>query len=330
MKTYVLYSVFFCLGITAPFILEWASSDHEIERATFSNGVINFTNPYLECVGEIDRDQALMKYKKIVSSLVAVEKKKDNDLRVSVYARDLINGPWMGYNERDNFYTASFSKVPVMLYILALSDEDQSILDKELLVDYKQIHIYDNLSDKPEFRVQDGRYYKISDLLYHMVTYSDNYSLDVLVTEFGEANIDNFMQKIGFFLERENGETVTNAKLYASLFRVLYNSSLLSRNRSEFALMSLADNALVGGIKKHVNTQQVPIASKFAVFVPWRNDSPLINENQFHECGIVYIPGDPHALCIMTSSPNKQLEELQLLVERISGEFFKIKDVYVE
>lgn len=328
MKTQYAVVSALAVGIIGGWFFSYWFYNHkgEEERTVLRNGVVTYTNPYLECVGEINRDKTLVKFKNQVQEYIQLEKKKDPDLRVSVYARDLTNGPWVGINEKEPFYTASFGKVPVLVDALVRAENNPEILSQKIKVDFSTISVNNNLSDKKEFQLVDGERYSVEELLYRMIAYSDNYSLDLLLHLFPESEVDELMRIIGFYFEKENGESVTNAKSYAGLFRVLYNASVLSRGDSEYALEILAHNALTTGLKKHVSPT-VPVASKFAVFVPSERSSQIIRENQFHECGIIYIPNDPHVLCVMTSSPSKGLEELENILENISLEFYRLKGV---
>ena len=82
-------------------------------------------------------------------------------------------------------------------------------------------------------------------------------------------------------------------------FRILFNSSYLSRESSEKALELLANteysDALVSGIPKDVT-----VAHKFG-------EAGTGNvERQLHDCGIVYFPNHPYLACIMTRGHNTE------------------------
>ena len=101
-----------------------------------------------------------------------------------------------------------------------------------------------------------------------------------------------------------------NARTYASLFRVLYNATLLSRPMSEYALSFLTQSYLRTGLRKPI-PPGVEVASKFGL-----HTSP--GDTQFHECGIVYHPRSPYTICIMTRSRTATPDQLAEVVANIS------------
>jgi hypothetical protein len=91
-----------------------------------------------------------------------------------------------------------------------------------------------------------------------------------------------------------NGPGATlSVKQYAAFFRILFNSSYIDHERSERLLSVLSQvdfkNGLVAGLPSGV-----PVAHKFG------ESGYLEGEHQIHDCGIVYAPGRPYLLCVMT------------------------------
>jgi len=93
---------------------------HEIRK-----GVFKYTNPLLDC--EIAENSLLNKelnpFKDKVIEFIKKEKENGAFLDISVYFRDLNNGPWFGINENDMFSPASLLKVPLMMLYFKLAEK---------------------------------------------------------------------------------------------------------------------------------------------------------------------------------------------------------------
>jgi hypothetical protein len=94
-----------------------------------------YISPLLECESynsslDYNFPEIQKKTKKIIDSHIA---KKDVDL-VSLYLRDLNNGPWMAINGENKFSPASLLKVPLMMAYFKLAEEDEALLNKKLVV----------------------------------------------------------------------------------------------------------------------------------------------------------------------------------------------------
>ncbi len=88
------------------------------------------------------------------------------------------------------------------------------------------------------------------------------------------------------------------AKQYGTFFRILFNSSYLDYDDSEKALSLLNDSTFVQGLRAGVPTN-VQVAHKFGERWDYGN-----SEKELHDCGIVYYPGHPYLLCVMTQGTN--------------------------
>jgi hypothetical protein len=112
-------------------------------------------------------------------------------------------------------------------------------------------------------------------------------------------------------------ETIST-KNYISIFHQLFFVSYFNElSTSEQALKYLLNpsyvNGLVAGLPNDIN-----VAHKFGErFID--DDSNVI---QLHDCGIVYFPGNPYSICVMTQGHD--LRELEDVIAEIS------KKVYTE
>jgi hypothetical protein len=81
-------------------------------------------------------------------------------------------------------------------------------------------------------------------------------------------------------------------KVYAGFFRVLFNSSYLSRDFSEATLNMLSQTEFNKGITAKLPSN-IRVSHKFGI----REENGL---KQLHDCGIVYYPKTPYLLCVIT------------------------------
>ena len=110
-----------------------------------------------------------------------------------------------------------------------------------------------------------------------------------------------------------------NAKEYGSIFRILYNVSFLGKDPSEKILSLLTQSEFKNGLRGGV-PENIVIAHKFGEreLKVGNNVAPV---KQLHDCGIIYYPGNPYILCIMTRGPS--LQKLAPVIQRISSEVYQ-------
>jgi beta-lactamase class A len=118
------------------------------------------------------------------------------------------------------------------------------------------------------------------------------------------------LRELGLIAPRSNLEATITTQDYASIFRLLYNSPYLSVDNSEkiLSLMAISpfDSGLVAGVPADIK-----VANKFG-------ERFNENEKQLHDCGIIYYPGNPYLLCVMTKGDDwNKLTEIISAVSKI-------------
>lgn len=275
-----------------------------------------YINPLLECDADaVSSDTNLDKLKNSINQYITQKVKENSVSHVSVYYRDMNNGPWFGINQNELFSPASLIKVPLMIAYFKLAESDETILDKELVASHSADYITQNIT--PKATLSPDKKYTVRELISHLIIQSDNQAYDLLL-----ANIDNqYLIKVfgdlGIDISpgytNPNGD-ILSVKSYASFFRILYNASYLSPKSSETALQILSQSqfkdALVAGTDPAVN-----VAHKYGERSYVEN-----NTKQFHDCGIVYLPGKPYLICIMTRGDN--FKTLTATIQDISHQIY--------
>ncbi|TLM65762.1 MAG: serine hydrolase [Deltaproteobacteria bacterium] len=272
-----------------------------------------FTSPLLEC--EVFEDQglkALKPFRYKVEALLQEKVAAGVLIDGSVYFRDLNNGMWFGINEGVAYRPASMLKVPVMIAWFKLAEDDPSLLKKT--VTYTGAYELTEMQDvKPSARLVPGKRYAIDDLIYRMIALSDNNAAQLLVDNIDKRVLDEVLKDLDVNVNPADYEHMITAHAYAGFFRVLYNASYLGHAYSEKALEILAKSEFREGIRAGLPAG-VPAATKFG---EWGDsaDSTIV---QAHEFGIVYYPGRPYLLGVMTRGKRgKPFNDLLAEVSRL-------------
>jgi beta-lactamase class A len=250
-----------------------------------------FISPLLDCEmfgsGEVAGVRAL---RDKLRRRVAEAKKTKQASHISIYFRDLNNGPWMGIDEDAHFSPASLLKVPVMVAYFDMVRRNPDLPFQAMTYDGSTTPFRQNVV--PSQRLEVGRQYAAEELVRRMIVHSDNEAMQLVLNLLGEDKIRTTLQKLGVDESRLwKSESVT-VKEYAGFFRVLYNASLLDRDMSEKALRWLSQVDYKEGLTRNL-PGTVAVSHKFG-------ERDFGGARQLHDCGIVYHPTRPYLMCVMT------------------------------
>ncbi|MEK6743666.1 MAG: serine hydrolase [Nitrospirota bacterium] len=258
-------------------------------------GGYTFINPLLQCDGaqEIIGDREIKSFQRKIRGYVDAVVNKKRATQVSIYYRDLNNGPSFGVNDHERFAPASLLKVPLMIAYYKMAESRPAVLKEQL--------VYDGSQDRNKtkfFRasraIEPGKRYTVDELIEMMTAYSDNNAMFLLLNHLDRTFREKVYQDLGVFDPNASVYDYMSVKEYSSCYRVLFNSSYLNREYSERALRYLAKpdfrDGMVGGLPPGITVAQKYGERSF--------DDPNIKE--LHDCGIVYYPNMPYLLCIMT------------------------------
>lgn len=285
-----------------------------------------YINPLLDCEQAADtiENRELAPFRQNVKQFI------DNDLnkkwadKISVYFRELNDGPWFSIGDTEHFFPASLLKVPLMIAVLRQADSDPSFLKKRIHYDAQGLEIIRNSEAK---KLAFGSSYTVDELLERMIVYSDNiptYLLDnavdlnILEHTYHDLGLTNPYSRLDQPpIVLASPDYLVSAQTYASFFRILFNASYLSRQMSDKALKLLTrtdfKDGLVAGLPPNIQ-----VAHKWG----YHETGKKREIKQLHDCGIVYYPDHPYLLCVMTSGSS--YEYLDDAVREIS------RSVYAE
>src|SRR5690606_15209166 len=105
-------------------------------------------------------------------SRIAFAKREGKVISVSVYFRDLQQGPTFGINEKDNFAPASLLKVPLLLAYLSLKENNSDLFNQKLSYEGSLETFAQTASSSSP--LLPNKEYSIGDLVERMIVNSDN------------------------------------------------------------------------------------------------------------------------------------------------------------
>jgi beta-lactamase class A len=223
----------------------------------------------------------------------------------SVYYRDLNSSHWVGLNIDEKFSPASMLKVASLIAVYHVSESFPAFLTGEIHIDNSKTQLDDSQDFYPPANpISPGQTYSVKDLLSHMIIDSDNNAAEVLSEYVGTAATQQTFADLKVPEPTSNTDDSDTSQQYSHLFRVLYNASYLTQNDSEAALELLSQTTFTQGLVAGVPSGTT-VAHKFGErtinYVASATSSAASSVvHELHDCGIVYYPGHPYFLCVMT------------------------------
>lgn len=282
----------------------------------------SFLNSSVVCGEEIVIEKTSYRdLREKVEDLILANKRTGHLKEAAVYFRDLRQGPVFGINETLDFTPASLMKLPIALVYLHAAEMQPELLDAQM--QFEGETAVKNQRLKPEESAQPKTPYPIKELLRLMLTFSDNASYEALEAFLEKTPVRaelrlKALQELGFIDPRNQFVRTVSVRGYAALFTLLYNATYLDAEYSEMVLAWLHNSPFRDGIVEGV-PENVPVAHKFGERLHPEDDS-----KELHDCGIVYYPQNPYALCVMTYGDDWEAQ--RTLISTISEMVYKEVD----
>lgn len=318
---FVVFTTGLALGILLTFVVQSHNPEHRESLCAETVFVNSFA-----CLKQVITKGEYVDLKEEISRYIEEQKREGNLVGAGMYFRDLRNGPTMGIHEYEEYSTASLLKVPTLIAYLNLSDDEPSILSEEIALKdgFEGMGTEFSQYYAPPDELKKDTAYTVEALLTRLTRYSDNAASEMLRAYLGVISPDDIIgetyKELGLVPEQSGGDYVITVKRYASIFRILYNASYLSIEKSEKALRMLSestfDQGLVAGVPKGTTVSHKFGERSFIETDP--NVKPL---RQLHDCGIIYFPENPYTLCVMTLGYD--FEILETVISDISRMVYK-------
>ena len=233
-------------------------------------------------------------YDSLRNSMVnLIEKRKSEGVlqTASVYFKELGTNKWFDINPGTKYNPGSLMKVAILMTYLKLSESNPSLMDERYMLTEVMSDRVDQL--RTSAPLIKGQSYNVKFLLEEMIVNSDNDAANMLNQHINQEMFSKVMRDLGCstpdISDPNYQMTVTEYNRY---FRVLYNSSYLNDENSEWALTLLTRSNYKEGMMKGIPSG-VEVAHKFG-------ERPYENGFNFHEGGIVYLKNKPYMLLVMT------------------------------
>lgn len=270
-------------------------------------------NPILDCQTVVNIDPpTVLKLRDSLDRYIQRTKGSGVATHVSVYFRDLNNGPIIGIGQEETYAPASLLKVPILIAVLKEEERNPGFLNKKIkytqLVDpgYSQ-NIIDSIS------LEIGNSYSLLELAERMIIHSDNEAKGLIIQLIPDSSLVRVHNDLGIVVPGiRNSQDFMTVRDYATFFRILYNGTYLNHKNSEMALDFLSRSTFNKGIKAGISDPYAIVAHKFG-----ERELKETNQRQLHDCGIVYSNGHTYLLCVMTRG--RDFKQLAKVISEVSG-----------
>lgn len=303
------------------FILGWVGAVYFLNNSKVKcTTKFVLLNPDVVC-GKPDaiKKSGYIKTQEEISTFIEEERALGHVKNVSVYFRDLVNGPVFGIDETADFTSASLLKLPLALFYMILAEKNPELLNQKLSFSSNKETFTQTYA--PSETIVVNQPYTVYELLGHMLVYSDNNAYELLSAHMYASDQASLIKEayleMGLISDVGRYSEDITVRRYGSMFRGLYNASYfrpeLSNKILEWLIQSEFNLGLVGGVPEGVK-----VAHKFG-----ERTFPD-GLKQLHDCGIVYFPDNPYLLCVMTRG--EDYKELTTMISTISRKVYEEVD----
>lgn len=251
-----------------------------------------------------------------IENSIALSKSQGKVDYASVYFKGPTRGNWLGVETDKTYYPGSLLKVPVLIAYLKIAETAPDSIFKTVTYTIdRDENALENI--KPSVALESGKAYTVDQLLSEMIKYSDNNAGLLLSSLIDQRFLNEVYTDLGLDIP-PNRETKISPKSYSIFFRVLFNSTYLSRENSEKALELLSSTDFKDGLTAGI-PEGITVAHKFGEYKS--TDSSGNEFQELHDCGLVYLPKNPYFVCIMTHG--KDITDLKKTIADISKTIYE-------
>ena len=263
-----------------------------------------YISPLISCnfssVKNFSQDQPVIN---AIQSAISQDKNAGDITDASVYFSDFSTSQWASINGGEKYYPASLGKVPIMMAYYAMAENTSSVLAEQNSYPASDPNLNAQQEIPPTNAITPGQSYTNEQLVEYMIKYSDNDAAEVLTALTTPAElrgVQNVYSDLSVPLSNNvtaSTSDIMTPQQYSILFRTLYNATYLSHDYSEKALALMAQTTFTQGIVAGVPSS-TSVSHKYGLASYLQGGVPY--QWELHDCGIVYAPGHPYLLCVMT------------------------------
>jgi beta-lactamase class A len=214
-----------------------------------------------------------------------------------IYVKDLTSGRTWEQNPDGLFPAASLIKVPIMAAVMEKIKGGAFTLDTEIKLTRR-----DRIGGSGSLRwVRDGTTLSVTEIIYKMITESDNTAtrmlidfvgMDYLSAEFRQLGLTNTnISEAGMSLKsgKVKNDNFTSAREMAGLMERIYKGELIDKNSSEFMMDVLKHNKSRSRLRKGL-----PLGWEIG------HKTGLLRKS-CHDAGIVFSPRGDYVIVVLTT-----------------------------
>ena len=212
----------------------------------------------------------------------------------SFYFEYLPSGTSMRIGDDNELIAASLIKVPLVMNLYRAAELGKTSLDRTITLTESDLDgTYGSLWEKGA-----GTKLTLHQLARLALEESDNTAAHAIYSHIDGMleESDQSLAQLDIDQNLQNGQAIINAKSYASVLKSLYYASYVSRQSSNEILTYLTHSTEHERLTKKLPST-VKVAHKNGVYNQVWSES---------DCGIVYAPKRPYALCIMLGLPEHE------------------------
>jgi len=226
------------------------------------------------------------------------EKAKKYPANVGIFIKDLNQNREWSYNPDKLFPSASLIKLPIMASVLAKCESSKISLETELKLTRK-----DRRAGSGSLKwAREGTRLSILEIIYKMITESDNTATQMLLDYFGLNYFEYAFKKLGLVYTnityegmsltsgRVAKENYTTAREMAYLLEKIYKGEIVSKQASELMLDILKRTKSRSRLKKGI-----PLGWEIG------HKTGLLRKS-CHDAGIVFSPKGDYIVVVLTSN----------------------------
>ncbi len=265
---------------------------------------LKFVKPILWVDEECESDN-LAGIKQKLTEIIEKYKQYNGVTDASVYLRS--SNKWTVVNEGVKYQPGSLFKVPILITILKMNEEEPGFLNK--VIPYNQKITVDKQVMFPSKSIEVGQSYTVKELLTYMIKYSDNAATMLLEKNMKSETMQKLFKDVGVEVPNAYADQyLFTVKDYSLFMRTIFNAGYLSIQDSEYAAELLSECEFKDGL-----AQGVPANTKMAHKFGEAGDQ---TERQLHESAIIFLADKGYLLTVMTKG--KDMKKLSQLLGEIS------------
>lgn len=284
-----------------------------------------FTNPLIGGISAPATEVGI--YSDIQKDIFSYLKKEEingNLYDYSFYFRDMGTGLWFGINESSDFFPASLFKLPIALAVYKEGEDNPWFLRQQAVYTKEIADLNDSIQTNSQSTLSLGSAYSVNDLVTIMLIKSDNGAKNLLLSVLDKSYLNKLFSIVSLVDLSSTKTYQISSRKYALFLRVLYGSSYLNEEHSEFILSLLSKSTFKDGITAGL-PENIPVAHKFGTYeFEEKINGFMTNTHQLHDCGIVYHAEKPYIFCFMTKG--KDLDSLYKIISHISKLVYDYQD----